>query len=368
MRVLIASNDDHTTAKIRQALVRHNIDCPITQVVSLDMAVGRLDAVRPDLVLLVLTPDPERGLVALQTLRSATSARLAAVGVASEPRQILRALHEGGADAYVDLGELDSQLAATLAHLKPKTVASADAGRVTGVLAPSGGSGASTVAVNLATAIAQQRKTCGLLDLNFEVGDLAALLDLKPAHSLLDVCRNSRRIDRSLFEQLFTRHENGVHLLASPRAFGGSEGITADGIRQAISMARVLFPHVVVDLDNSFRREETDVFLLADTILLVFRLDFASLRNVGQTADRLKELGISAERLQFVANRCGQPREVPVATAEDVLGMKVLQALPDDPKSVLQANNNGVPVVVENPRAKVSRLLVDMARQLDGTA
>jgi pilus assembly protein CpaE len=80
----------------------------------------------------------------------------------------------------------------------------------------------------------------------------------------------------------------------------------------------------------------------------------------------LDRLGISRERTRLVVNRYGQPKEVPAAKAEEALGMKVYHYVPDDPKSVNRANNNGVPVVVESPRASVSKSLAKLAVGVNG--
>ena len=65
-----------------------------------------------------------------------------------------------------------------------------EAGRMIAVLAPSGGSGSSTLAVNVATVLAKEHKSAALIDLKLQAGDLAALLDLKPTYTLADLCQN----------------------------------------------------------------------------------------------------------------------------------------------------------------------------------
>ena len=181
------------------------------------------------------------------------------------------------------------------------------------------------------------------MDLKLEAGDLAALLDLKPTHSLADLCQNAARLDRVLFERSLTRHASGVHLLAPPERLADVVHVRPEGVRQVLALARAVFPYVVVDLDHSFRDDQTKVLHQADIILLVLRLDFASLRNARRTLDHLEQMGIPRDRLRLVVNRHGQPKEVPAAKAEEALGVKIFHFVPDDPKTVNRANNNGVP-------------------------
>src|SRR5262249_29640240 len=151
------------------------------------------------------------------------------------------------------------------------------------------------------------------------------------------------------------RHSSGVHLLAPPRSFGDVRMVTVEGVRQAMALARTMFPYVIVDVDHSFGDEQLQVLRQADAILLVLRLDFTSLRHAQRTLEYLQDRGIDRSRVQVVVNRYGQPQQVPAGKAEETLGVKILHYVPDEPKTVNRANNNGVPVVLESQSAKVSR-------------
>jgi pilus assembly protein CpaE len=104
----------------------------------------------------------------------------------------------------------------------------------------------------------------------------------------------------------------------------------------------------------------------ADVILLVIRLDFTSLRNCRRTLEHLEHLGVQRERVRLVANRHGQPKEIPASKAEEALGLKIAHYIPDDPKTVNRANNNGVPLIVESPSARISRSVVKLATSVNG--
>src|SRR5262249_37418594 len=154
---------------------------------------------QPEVVVVTLTPDPDGALALLGNLRLLTPARILAVGPAADSRLILRALRAGAAD-YVDEADLETGLVDALTRLRAESAAQGEPGRVIALLAPSGGSGSSTLAVNVATALAAEHKTSVLLDLKLHAGDLAALLDLRPTHTIADLCQNAARMDREMFE------------------------------------------------------------------------------------------------------------------------------------------------------------------------
>jgi pilus assembly protein CpaE len=366
MRAVIVSDSQPLSFQIRQQFLHHGLECQAGDVLSLDLAAEHLPRSTPDLVVVVLSPDPERAMVALNEARLRTQERILVVGPTSDSRLVLRTLRSGASD-YLDEAELDAELQAALGRLRAESPTQTEPARTIAVLAPSGGSGSSTLAVNVAAVLAREHKSTLLLDLKLESGDLAALLNLRPTHTLADLCQNVARMDRTMFERALVHHSSGVSLLAPPRNLADISLVTADGIRQALNLARGLFPYVVVDLDHSFHEEQTQVLRLANVILLVMRLDFTSLQNAQRTLEYLtNHLGVASDRVRLVVNRYGQPREVPALKAEQALGVKIFHYVPEDPKTVNRANNNGVPAVLESPRASISKSVAKLAVSVNG--
>ncbi len=364
MHAFIVSDHEPTSTQVREVLLREGLDCPASHVLALDQAVEKLGGAQADVVVMVLSPAVERALGVLRQLNGTMQTRFLTLGPASEPKLILQALRDG-AHQYLDEADPVSELTAALKRLRTET-GQVETGRVIAVLAPSGGSGSSTLAANVATVLASKHRSCALLDLKLATGDLAALLDLKPTHTLADLCQNVARLDRVMFERSLVRHKSGVHLLAPPRSLNDINFVTQEGIQQSLNLARLLFPYVVLDLDHSFREEQLLGLREADVILLVLRLDFTCVRNGRRALDHLERLGIDKKRIQIVVNRYGQPKEVPAAKAEEALGVKILHYIPDDPKTVNRANNNGVPVVLEAPSATVSKNVTKLAISVNG--
>jgi len=370
MNVFLVSENDAITDRIQRILFGERLECPASHLLSIDLAIPLLAQAEADLVVVVLPEEPERAVRALDMLEHMprhAGTRVLAVGPASDPKVVIRALR-GLVDDYLDDADLEGELLSALARWR-KTLASGTheaQGRVIVVLAPSGGSGSSTLSVNLATVLAKEHKTAALIDMKLETGDLAALLDLKPTYSLSDLCQHVARMDRTLFERTFVHHDSGVHLLAAPRHLEDIGRITPEGIRQAMLLARSVYPYVVVDLDHSFREEQLQVLRQADVVLLVLRLDFSSLRNARRMLEYLEPLGIARDKVRLVANRYGQPKEVPYAKVEEALAMKIAHFIPDDPRTVNRANNNGVPIVLEAPSTKISRSVTKLAISVNG--
>jgi pilus assembly protein CpaE len=347
--------------------MRHGYDCPAACVAAPAAAVDQFGQAqqRPDLVVVILSPGPEPALAALAALRLRSQARFLAVGPAADPRLVLRALRAGVSD-FVDEAELEVELQAALGQLMGGLSAQSEPGKTIAVLGSCGGCGSTTLAANIATVLAKEHRTSLLIDLKLRTGDLASLLDLKPSYTLADLCPNAEQMDRVMLERSLVHHSSGAHLLAAPRVIADASRVTAAGVQQALTLARTLFPYIVVDLDVTFAEEQMAVLRAADLVLLVFRLDFTSLKHTQRVLDHLRDAGVSADRIKVVVNRHGQPKEVPAAKAEAALGRRIHHFVPEEAATVNRANNNGVPVVLESPSAKVSRSLAKLAASVNG--
>lgn len=385
MRCYVGSDETAVAGLVRELFIELGHACPVANVQPLDRvwaslgkgpatpppeqlaggaaaaasSVGRTVAPEVEIVVVVLAPDPERALTAVRNNRRQTSARILLVGPTADTKLVLRGLREG-ANEFLDQADLRAELPAALERLS----AVSPKGRIVVTISASGGCGCSTIVVNLGVALAGTHGSSAVLDLNLEAGDLVTLLDLKPSYSIAKLCQNVRRLDASLLEGCLVRHSSGVQLLAAPARVADSIHVTPEGINEVLSLVAHRFPFVVVDLGDSFRFERKTLLLDADLILLVLRLDFTCLRNTRAALDYLRDIGVSLDRVQIVVNRFGQPNEISAAAAEEGLGVKITHYIPDEPKTVNRANNNGVPVVLQSPSAKVSRRIAELAEHL----
>ena len=357
MRALVVGDQEASVAEVRHILLASNRGYDQIEVVTLAgaLTIGQADR---DLTVLLLPAEPERAVPVLESLRKATQSSIFVVGPTRDAKLVLRVLRKG-ADEYLDQSELKSELASSLDSIK--TAGDAPKGRVVGVLSAGGGAGGSTLSANLAVLLATWSERSALVEMRLGAANQESLLDLRPEHNLADLCRNVRRLDENMFEQSLVRHASGAYLLAAPNTLEGVAAVTPQGVRQVLGLARSLFPYVVVNLDRVLRPEQLAAAVQSDILLLLMRLEIASLRSVRRLLDVLHKAGVANERVIVVASRCGQAKELPLRKVEQALGRSIAQQIPDAPADINLAGNKGVPVVLERPRAKVSRSIIKLA-------
>jgi pilus assembly protein CpaE len=360
MKAVLIGDDERLMGQVTDALRRLRWEAQRLAFGALEREAQDLLAGRaPDLVVLVL-PAELLSVAAVERVRRMTLAKLIVVGPASDAGLILKILHQGGCDQYVDAADAAEELQTVVQRLFATA-----RGRVVAVVAPGGGGGASTVAVNLAAVYAQNHRACALLDLNLSFGDLAALLDVQPTFSIADVAKNLSRMDGQLFQQMLTLHQTGIRLLAAPPRIEEVRGVTPEVVETAIELARQQHGRVVVDVDPSWTDEQVRALRSADLILLMLRLDFSMLHNIRRGITFLQKSGIDTGGVKLICNFAGRSNELVEADVEKIVGLRVFERLTDDPKHVVQANNTGLPVVLSAPSCSFARQLQQLARRLE---
>jgi Flp pilus assembly CpaE family ATPase len=168
-----------------------------------------------------------------------------------------------------------------------------------------------------------------------------------------------------MFEQSLTLHPSSVAVLAAPDIPDEALQVTPEGVQTVLHCARAVFPTVVVDLKTFYGPKDYAEILQSSTdVVVLLRLDFASVRNCRRVLSHLEAMEIDRGKLHLVVNRFGQPKEIEAAKAEVVLGMKIGHYLPDDPKTVNMSINCGAPVVIESPKSPIAKAVVTIAHAL----
>lgn len=368
MVILVVSDCQTKATRLRQTLAQTGYECPHSNVISIDAAAGAMSCFypKPDLILFILNDDSRRSYEALRHLVQLADVQIVAVG-SRDPNLILGALHAGAASYLDETSDLERDLATTLSRLSTVEHRPSATGRLTAVVSASGGSGRTLVAANLAVALAKRNGRCGLFDLDLLGADLATCLNLKPRHTLADLCRSFDKLDQKMFEQSLVAHESGVVLLAAPEAWEESKFVTLDGIQKTLRLGRSLLPDIVADFDAFSHKDFTSILQQCTSIILLVRLDFPGLRNARRALACFERSGVDHQNVRLVAARTGRSKEISTSQVESALGMKIRASIPEDPHAANASLNCGVPVLLETPNSALSKAIISLATTIAAT-
>jgi pilus assembly protein CpaE len=361
MPTILAAQDVSAANELHAQLMRGGVHCPQLMVQSLAELKDHLRGVEPppDVILIYLPASSAVSRHAIQDVRGATPAPIVAIGHGNDISDILAVVRAGANDYVVLDDRLVSELNATLERLRLNRTS--NNGKVWGIVGASGGSGASTLAANIAVVLAKSAPTC-VCDLHWRGGDCAALFDVHPAHTISDLCSQRSRLDTTMFEQALAKHSSGVQLLAAPHETHSTSDLVAN-CTGLVQFAQTLFRYVVLDLDVTAANFDSTL-LACDRLLLVLRPDFPSMLRAKRFIKWLEEHSYPLQKVVPVANRVGIDGELPLPKVSEMLGIAISHAIPDDAPNVLPSVNLGSPVILEYPRSKVAKALHKFASDL----
>jgi pilus assembly protein CpaE len=238
-------------------------------------------------------------------------------------------------------------------------------GRLVTVFSPKGGVGKTTLAVNLAVALAHggARKVC-IVDLDLAFGDVAITLQLFPARTISDAVHLASGLDFPVLEPLLTVYRDQLSALVAPVQPDAKDGIPASLVGRILNLLKSNFEYVVVDTSPAFDEYVLQAFDETDDLLLVTTLDVPTLKNVKVAVETLDLLNFPKSQRHLVLNRADDKVGLTADKVESTLGMPIAASIPTSTQ-VAHATNSGEPIISAQPRHVVSQAIAGLARKLD---
>ncbi len=237
-------------------------------------------------------------------------------------------------------------------------------GKVISVYNPIGGMGTTTIAVNLAAAMARDNSNVALVDLNLFSGDVDTFLDINPRYTLSSVTNNLSRLDASFLMSVMTQHSSGVYLLSEPLDVEETVEITPEQIMQLLTFLKHVFSYVIVDTGGQLYGTNEAVFQKSDMILYNTVLNLTSLKNAKRYLPAMDKLGLARDRVKLVVNRYLSKSDIKIQDAEKVLDRSVFITIPNEYAEVNSSINKGTPVVSLYPRSNVTKAVFKLAEMI----
>jgi pilus assembly protein CpaE len=305
--------------------------------------IDRLTRTRPELAAILVVPELSTGLFR-EALRSGA-------------RDVLAFPIEPGA-----LAESVDRVGRSLVGTAPPAPEHGEEGRIVTVSSMKGGSGKTVVATNLAVTLAQRsERPVALVDADLQFGDVAVMLRLNAPHTIVDAIPAMDGLDAQFLRSLLVRHEpSGLHVLPAPLDPSLAERVGGSDMLRILEVLRSFCSHVVIDTPAQFNDVVLSVIEAADDIVVVAGMEIPNIKNTKLGLQTLQRLGVPESKLHLLINRSNSKVQLDAREVERTLGLKAEAHIPSD-IVVPQAINRGVAVVLDAPRAEVTRAFEALA-------
>jgi pilus assembly protein CpaE len=248
------------------------------------------------------------------------------------------------------------------APVEPQYDGEGNLGRVITVFSTKGGAGKSVVASNLGVSLASRTdQPVVLVDADLQFGDIAVMLKLAPQHTIVDAVSSMDRLDVGLVQNLLATHPaSGLKILPAPLEPAYADQISADDVTKIVEILRTFCAYVVIDTPSYFDDKVLNLIEMSDDVLLVAGMDIPNIKNVKIGLQTMRLLNTPMSKIHLVLNRANSKVKLDVSEVERTLQVKAEVLVPSD-VVVPQSVNKGTPVVLDAPKAGVSRALEQLA-------
>jgi pilus assembly protein CpaE len=383
IRVLIVDDVSETRENVKK-LLQFESDVEVVGIARTGKeAIQNSQELNPDVVLMDINMPDMDGIAATEAIRAKQQAvQVIILSVQSDQNYMRRAMLAGARDFLTKppMGdELISAIrrAGEMAQSEKEKVARAQAaapvtgpiggasaagygsgprGKIVSIYSPKGGTGCTTLAVNLALALNSAETKVALVDGNLQFGDVAVFINEQGKNTVVDLAPRADELDADIVEEVMVKHSTtGLHILAAPSRPEYAEKVSSAQFSKVLEYLTYLYAYVIVDTSPTL----TDVTLatidVSDIIVLVTTQDIPAIKNCRLFLDLLNNLGIHRDRVMFIMNRFDKKSNITPDRVADNLKQEIALVIPMDEATTVKAVNRGVPFIVDNKNQPAAR-------------
>ncbi|MET3926892.1 AAA family ATPase [Devosia sp. 2618] len=281
---------------------------------------------------------------------------------------LYRELIRSGISEYIVLPATAQQIVSAITDLFASEN-SAPIGRTVGFVSAKGGAGSSTVAHNVAWAIATTlRQDSLILDMDLAFGTAGLNFNQDPPHGLIDALSVNQKVDQTMLDRLMSKAANHINLLAAPVTLDRTYDFNEREFEQILEMCQNTMPFVALDIPHAWNAWIRQTLATVDEVVIVAEPDLANLRNAKNIADTVRALRPAEKAPSLVLNKVGMPRRPEINTGEfaSSIECQLLGQIPFDAALFGTAANNGQMIAEVAASNKINEVYRNIGMHVTG--
>jgi pilus assembly protein CpaE len=242
-------------------------------------------------------------------------------------------------------------------------------GRIIAIVGAKGGVGASTIAHNVAWAIARDLALDSVVaDLDLAFGTAGLDYNQDPAQGIADAVFSPDRVDTAFIDRLLSKCTDHLSLLAAPATLDRVYDFGDDAFDAIFDTLRASMPCIVLDVPHQWSGWTKRALIGADDIMIVAAPDLASLRNTKNIFDLLKAARPNDRAPLYCLNQVGIPKRPEIAGTEfaKAIESQPIATIPFEPQMFGAAANNGQMIAEISANHRTTEMFLQIAQRLTG--
>jgi len=326
----------------------------------------------PDIIILEVNGHEEEDIEDVERVLENTEGRVTVFVTyrSGEQGTIRRLLDAGVKNVYPQPLETQGLVLDVIEHMSQKRHRTrhvqARKGAVTAFLNAKGGSGATTIAVNVAHALARRHKAkVALVDLDIQFGCAALMLDLKSSANVTNALLQPDRIDPVFVQALMSKHSSGLHVLASPGDMSDIDRIEPGATSALLQTVIGLYDFVIIDLPRLFLPWTLEALRLAYPVMLVSQNSLVTIRDTRLMLERLPLMEVPRDHIEVINNRArAKATSLDIREVKKALDLERIHRVSNDYETAVTAQDRGVPLGEVSRRSALTRDVDSLADYL----
>ncbi|MGE3147776.1 MAG: CpaE family protein [Pseudorhodoplanes sp.] len=244
-------------------------------------------------------------------------------------------------------------------------------GRVIAVMGAKGGVGSSSIAHNIAWAIARDLALDSVVaDLDLPFGTAGLDYNQDPPQGIADAVFSPERIDTAFIDRLLSKCSDHLSLLAAPATLDRVYDFGSEAFEAVLDSLRATVPCIILDVPHQWNGWTQRTLMSADDILIVAAPDLANLRNAKNLIDFLKPARANDRRPYYCLNQVGVPKrpEIKPQDFAKALEDQPVAMIPFEPQIFGTAANNGQMIAEIAANHKTAETFRHLGQLLTGRA
>jgi pilus assembly protein CpaE len=244
-------------------------------------------------------------------------------------------------------------------------------GRIIAIVGAKGGVGASTIAHNVAWAIARDLALDSVVaDLDLAFGTAGLDYNQDPPQGIADAVFSPDRVDTAFVDRLLSKCTDHLNLLAAPATLDRVYDFGTEAFDAIFDTLRTTMPCIVLDVPHQWSGWTKRALVGADDILIVAAPDLANLRNTKNLYDMLKASRPNDRAPLYCLNQVGVPKrpEIKVGEFSRAIESDPVVSIPFEPQIFGAAANNGQMIAEISANHRTAEMFLQIAQRLTGRA